>query len=871
VPESTARIVAENFINSRLNGVAQKGSTTNLINITSSINAKYTGLYVFKNASGTGFYIISSEYGNHPVLGYSDDTTISSPGQIAPGLLYFLDWYQSVNENLKGIPQSKGVNDELSSQIKREWEALLSAEGNKSSLGAKPTAAELLLEVDPLLTTKWKQSTPYNQNTPVVKDDEGKDKNAVTGCVATAMAQIMKYHNHPTTGTGSHTYTIPNDNYNWNGETLTANFEATTYDWVNMLDSYSSTTPNPTTAQKDAVATLMLHAGVSVNMRYGHSASSASSFDAALALKDYFRYPHAKYVSKSNDYNDTQWLNLIKEQITEDYPVYFSGRDSDDNGHAFVADGYDSSNLIHFNFGWGGYSDGYYQITQPLEYSEDQAVIINIYPPSCTVPSGLNASVNGTSATLKWNAVSDAKNYTLEYKTSSSSAWTTGSASLTSTSYTLSGLKAGTTYDWRVRADCSENASDTFYVLPAPTTPTNLKADVTGTSAVLSWTPVSGATSYTLLYRPSTTGLWTTVDVSAANYTATLSTNMYYFWQVRANNASGSSAYATGTYFYVLTAPSGLNAKVSSTSATLKWNAVFGADSYIVSYKLSSASSWTSQTVTTNSLVETLSYGIYNWKVQAVYTTTDITGKSAEIMGTNFSVDPYCISQSSNTDDRINTVVFGNINNTSTGIGGYENFTSIYTDVTKGASYPITITPYWKSTIYPEGYAVFIDFNQNGDFSDAGETVWTQTPIKANPVSGTITIPANALSGTTRMRVSMKYNGIPGPCESFAYGQVEDYTVNISGETLAIEDISNSSAASGITVYPNPVEDILHISGINFLSDEYTQVTIIDRNGRIVKVSQVKVEDSIKINVSDLSPNIYYLNILGRSFQIIKI
>ncbi|MDR2123005.1 MAG: Spi family protease inhibitor, partial [Flavobacteriaceae bacterium] len=96
VPENTARIVAENFINSRLNGVAQKGSTTNLINITSSINAKYTGFYVFKNASDTGFYIISSEYGNHPVLGYSDDTTISSSEQIAPGFLYFLDWYQSV-------------------------------------------------------------------------------------------------------------------------------------------------------------------------------------------------------------------------------------------------------------------------------------------------------------------------------------------------------------------------------------------------------------------------------------------------------------------------------------------------------------------------------------------------------------------------------------------------------------------------------------------------------------------------------------------------------------------------------------------------------------------------------------------------------
>jgi chitodextrinase len=175
----------------------------------------------------------------------------------------------------------------------------------------------------------------------------------------------------------------------------------------------------------------------------------------------------------------------------------------------------------------------------------------------------------------------------------------------------------------------------------------------------------------------------------------------------------------------------------------------------------------------------------------------------------------YCTSQGNSTaDERIGKVVFGTINNTSTGTAGYENFTALSTNVVRGTANTITITPAWTSTVYSEGYAVFIDYNQNGVFTDAGETVWTKATSKTTPVSGTFTIPATATLGATRMRVAMKYNGVPTSCEAFPYGQVEDYTINITSTAREIENNLNVSTLS-FNVYPNPVNgDTLYISAI---------------------------------------------------------
>ncbi len=154
----------------------------------------------------------------------------------------------------------------------------------------------------------------------------------------------------------------------------------------------------------------------------------------------------------------------------------------------------------------------------------------------------------------------------------------------------------------------------------------------------------------------------------------------------------------------------------------------------------------------------------------------------------------YCDSASTNINDEfIGRVQLNTIDNSS---GGqfYSDFTGISTTLDKNSQYTITVTPTWTGTIYSEGYSVWVDYNQDGDFADAGEQVWTQAPTTNTPVSGSFTVPASATNGATRMRVSLKYNGIPTPCETFTYGEVEDYTVVIqdgSGGPTCTDGIQN--------------------------------------------------------------------------------
>jgi len=143
----------------------------------------------------------------------------------------------------------------------------------------------------------------------------------------------------------------------------------------------------------------------------------------------------------------------------------------------------------------------------------------------------------------------------------------------------------------------------------------------------------------------------------------------------------------------------------------------------------------------------------------------------------------YCSSASTNVNDEyIGRVQLNTIDNAS-GAQFYTDFTAVSTDLTKSTQYTITVTPTWTGTVYDEGYAVWIDYNGDSDFDDAGELVWSNAASKTTPVSGSFTVPATATDGATRMRVSLKYNGIPTSCETFTYGEVEDYTINIGVST----------------------------------------------------------------------------------------
>jgi hypothetical protein len=202
--------------------------------------------------------------------------------------------------------------------------------------------------------------------------------------------------------------------------------------------------------------------------------------------------------------------------------------------------------------------------------------------------------------------------------------------------------------------------------------------------------------------------------------------------------------------------------------------------------------------------------------------------------------------------EKISKVQFGTIIMVSTGGSGYTSFTTASTNVSRGSSYTIAVTPQWTGTVYGEGYAAWIDFNKDGDFSDAGELVWSKSASTVSVATGTITIPTSASTGSTRMRVSMKNNGIPTPCEVFARGQVEDYTVNI----VSTGRDSGEDAAISFKLYPNPVQgDELHVSGI----EADVEYRIYNLTGR--SVAEGKTSDG-KISVSSLVAGIYLLQIV---------
>ncbi|MEZ4839335.1 reprolysin-like metallopeptidase [Flavobacterium sp.] len=252
------------------------------------------------------------------------------------------------------------------------------------------------------------------------------------------------------------------------------------------------------------------------------------------------------------------------------------------------------------------------------------------------------------------------------------------------------------------------------------------------------------------------------------------------------------------------TAPTLSAAGTTSTSTNLSWSGatdnvgVTGYDVYRGGVLIGSTT-----TATTFAATGLTPSTTYTFNVRAKDAAGNVSANSNTVSVTTLAAGlTYCTSQGNSVaDEYIGRVQIGTIDNATGGVTGYVDYTSLSTDLTKGSSATIIITPTWTGTTYSEGYAVFIDYNQDGDFTDAGETVWSLAATTSTPVSGNFTIPTTAATGPTRMRVSMKYNGIPTACETFSYGQVEDYTVNLivgTTDTTAPSAPTNL-AASGTT------------------------------------------------------------------------
>jgi len=340
----------------------------------------FTPYFVFEKES-KGFIVVSADNIAVPILGETD-SGVFDKDSMPPALVWLLETYE------KQIEQAAKSGKAQDNETKALWE--------QSMIGSEPLMA--VSYPTKLLSTTWAQGEPYNLKAPL----DG-SKRSVTGCVATAMAQIMKYYQHPARGTGaSDAYKTKTKNISVPSVTFN-----TSYDYDNMLNSYPYTSSG-NTVEREAISTLMHHSGVSVEMDYSSDGSGAYFIKVAQALTKYFGYDNSvRYIFSSNStsISASDWKGLVIGQIENNSPVYYGGQDPVNGGHAFIIDGYNNStDVFHLNWGWGGSHDGFFVLTalnpDKYKFNTDQIMIINIMPnKNGNPPSQIKVSSFNVSAT----------------------------------------------------------------------------------------------------------------------------------------------------------------------------------------------------------------------------------------------------------------------------------------------------------------------------------------------------------------------------------------------------------------------------------------------------------------------------------------
>ncbi|MBS1651919.1 MAG: thiol protease/hemagglutinin PrtT [Bacteroidetes bacterium] len=399
VPISDAKNLASMFYNQHSN------KPINNLNLFHTELSK-TGqaiYYVFNVNTNDGFVIVSAEDATRPILGYSTQKKYVIPVNGST----IGNWMKRRANEIETI---RSANITATNAIKNEWSGNF---GKTSNLKNKNNNNSTM-SVAPLISTTWNQLPFYNDSCPGVGSNQ-----AVTGCVATAMAQIMKFWNYPAAGTSSASYCdCTGSGFSTQYGTLSANFGITSYNWSAMPLNVSG--PNPPVAQ------LMYQCGVSVNMDYGPNGSGAwvISADNPICAQNsyttYFSYDPTTIqgLSKSN-YTDSAWVALLRNELNIGRPIQYVGNDPSQGGHTWVCDGFDSNDNFHMNWGWGGQDDGYFPLSNLTTSSgynpvQGQEALIGIKPMATTNDdSGISAIVNpsGTSCSFSISPTVILKNF----------------------------------------------------------------------------------------------------------------------------------------------------------------------------------------------------------------------------------------------------------------------------------------------------------------------------------------------------------------------------------------------------------------------------------------------------------------------------
>ncbi len=665
VSDSIAAKVATNFLTDCIqsNSKILKKAIPVISKVTKVLDDNVPSYYVFNFGNNNGFVLVSAEDAVYPILGYSFTGHFSGT---SPSV-------KSWMENYKKHIKLARTNQQLKQNVSKDWEKYTT----KTSLKSAVTPSNPL--VGPLLATTWDQTAPYNSlccpndvNNPGLKP--------FVGCVAVAMGQVMKYFAYPSSGQGSHSYTDDPSPYATNSPCGTGtepswglqsvNFANANYNYANM--------PNSLSTNNDAVATLLYHCGVSINMDYGGFCTQGSGtgpYEVAIALKDYFKYAPTAQSVLSGSFTDAGWVQLLKTEISNSRPVvYCDGNLFED--HAWVCDGFDALNNFHMNWGFGGRDDGWYCIVNPAGNA-----IIGIKPPASfpPVPANLASSNNTTEGfTISWTASAGATSYNVYFNGVK--------YSTASTSYTFSGLSSGTSYPVSVSAQNSVGESgkisNTYQTVPLA--PKYFVGIVHSPSWVtLSWTASYGATTYYVSWGGGSSMLSTSATTTEV-YGPNLNSTVYKLWAVNSGGSSSkvileninipvaplpptpltvgsvtgsgfniswpaSTSGATGYYVYLngtkYTAPSasytfsGLSSGTTYSVSVSAYNSVGESEKTNTSVKTPPAAPTNFSAVvhsgTWVTLSWTASFGATNYKIQYATSETSTNGTSIEIFTGN--------------------------------------------------------------------------------------------------------------------------------------------------------------------------------------------------------------------------------------------
>lgn len=310
--------------------------------------------YVFNRSDLSGWVMVAADDRIQPILAYSlsgNYQTLNPP----PAEQQFLQGMENQ------IQKVLVTNAEGSAEAVDQWQRYTN----------DPFIPQMdIRDVSPMVAAMWDQGCFYNNECPPDNSASSYCFHALTGCGATAMAQIMKYYNSPAHGTGEHSYTHPVYG------NLYANFGATTYDWYSM--------PNSLSANNDAVATLIYHCGVSQDMDYGPTGSSSNALVVDDAFINYFDYSATANWKWRADYTSSGWEAIVRAELDAGRPLFYYGNDNGTNGHFFNCDGYQGTDYFHFNWGWSGSNNGYYYLNDLTPggnyFTDTQGAIFDLYP-----------------------------------------------------------------------------------------------------------------------------------------------------------------------------------------------------------------------------------------------------------------------------------------------------------------------------------------------------------------------------------------------------------------------------------------------------------------------------------------------------------